>query len=125
MREPNAVPHHNTIFRQLAGHLPWGTLERLIDEHDADRGVRKLPTKEFLLALLFAQVPEAHSLRDVEAMLESHDARRYHATLPRARRSTLADASALRPGAVFIGLLFAIMGKLGRNCARSLRTVCG
>jgi hypothetical protein len=120
MRRIRAVPHHNTVFRQLTNQLPWGVLDRLIEQHRADRGVRKLPTRGFLLALLFAQVSEARSLRDIEAMLESHDARRYHASLPKACRSTLADAAANRPSAVFTGLLGTMIARLGRKQRRDV-----
>jgi Domain of unknown function (DUF4372) len=67
--------------------------------------VRRLRTRELLLTLLFAQVSDARSLRDIEAIIQSQDARRYHAGLPQVKRSTLADAAASRPAAVFTGLL--------------------
>jgi hypothetical protein len=120
MNRTNAVPHQNTVFRQLTNQLPWGVLARLIAEHRADLGVRKLPTKGFLLALLFAQISDARSLRDIEAILESQDARRYHSNLPQVRRSTLADAAATRPSEVFTGLLSALIGRVGRKLRRDV-----
>jgi hypothetical protein len=87
----------------------------LIAAHRADLGVRKLPTEEFLLTLLFAQLSDAHSLRDIEAILESQDTQRYHANLPQARRSTLADAAASRPAAVFTGVLSELLARAGRK----------
>lgn len=120
MSRTDAVPHHNTVFRQLTNQLPWGVLDRLIAAHQADRGVRKLPTKGLLLTLLFAQIGEAQSLRDIEAMLESQDARRYHASLPKVRRSTLADAAASRPAVVFTELLAAMIGRLGSKLRREV-----
>jgi hypothetical protein len=48
MRRINAVPHHNTVFRQLAQQFPWAELNRLVAEHRADKGVRKLPTRQLL-----------------------------------------------------------------------------
>src|SRR3954452_21485779 len=86
MSRSQAVPHQNTVFRQLANRLPWAALERAIGEHRADRGVRKLRTREMLLSLLYAQLAGARSLRDIEALLESQPDRRYHAGLPLARR---------------------------------------
>lgn len=109
------MPHHNTVFRQLTNRLPWGTIDRLIAEHGADKGVRKLPTRDMLLALLFAQTSDANSLRDIEVLLESHDARRYHSGLPAVRRSTLADATASRPALVFSGILGTMIGQLSRK----------
>src|SRR4051794_29237493 len=53
MSRSQAMPHQNTVFRQLANRLPWAALERAIGEHRADRGVRKLRTREMLLSLLY------------------------------------------------------------------------
>jgi len=118
MSRSRAVPHQNTVFRQLANRLPWAALERATAEHRADRGVRKLRTREMLLSLLYAQLAGARSLRDIEALLESQPARRYHAGLPLARRSTLSDALAVRPTAVFTAVLAALIPQL---VARKLR----
>jgi IS4 transposase len=115
MRRTRAVPHQNTVFRQLTNHLPWGALERIIAQHRADAGVRRLSTKNLLLTLLFAQVSDARSLRDIEAILESHAARRYHAGLRQVHRSTLADAAATRPAAVFTELLSTLLARASRK----------
>jgi len=109
------VPHQNTVFRQLANRLPWGVVDRLVAQHHADAGVRRLRTSDMLLTLLYAQVSEARSLRDIEAMLESQAARHYHSGLRQVRRSTLADAAATRPAAVFTGLLAALIARATRK----------
>ena len=120
MSRSQAVPHQNTVFRQLANRLPWAALERAIAEHRADRGVRKLRTREMLLSLLYAQLAGARSLRDIEALLESQPERRYHAGLPLARRSTLSDALAARPTAVFTAVLGALIPLLTRKLRREI-----
>jgi IS4 transposase len=121
MRGTRAVPHHNTVFRQLVSRLPWGELDRLVEQHQADKGVRTLSTRQLLLALLFAQISEAKSLRDIELLLESQAARRYHAGLPQVRRSTLADAAQRRPVAVFTGLLGVLISRAGRKLRSQAR----
>jgi hypothetical protein len=115
------VPHQNTVFRQVTKRLPWAEIDRLIAEHKADKGVRKLFTREMLLALLFAQFSDAASLRDIEAILHTQDARRHHSGLPVVRRSTLSDATAIRPAAVFSGVLSALIP----HVARALRGAMG
>jgi IS4 transposase len=114
------VPHHNTVFRQIAQFIPWGTLARLTADTRADKGVSQLDTRSHLLAMIFAQLAGAKGLRDVEALLESHAARRYHAGLPRGRRSTLADANRKRPVEVFSGLFFALVDSLDRKLRKQL-----
>lgn len=114
------MPHQNTVFRQVANSIPWATLDRLIAEHEADKRVRRLGTREQLLTMMFAQLSGARSIRDVEALLESHDARRYHSGLPRLHRSTLADANAGRPAEVFTKLFAAMVGCLDRSMRRDI-----
>ena len=36
MRGARAVPHQDTVFRQVANLLPWATLDRLIAASGAD-----------------------------------------------------------------------------------------
>ena len=109
------MPHHNTVFRQLTQFIPWGTLDRAIERAGADKWTSKLSTKAQLLAMIFAQLAGVRSLRDLETAMESNAARRYHAGLPRARRSTLADANKNRPVEVFTELFLAMVDALDRR----------
>lgn len=120
MSRTPAVPHQNTIFRQVTDRLPWAVLDRLIGEHKADKSVRRLPTRDLLLTLLFAQMSEARSLRDIEAMIASRPAQRYHSRLPCVHRSTLADATARRPAAVFSGVLLALIPQITRKMRQGI-----
>jgi hypothetical protein len=100
--------HQNSVFHDLQKHVPWGVFERLVEKHKADRRVRRLTTKSQFLALLFGQLAGAASLREIEAGLMSQSARLYHVGGRCPARSTLADANARRPAALF-GDLFAHM----------------
>ena len=122
MRRTHAVPHHNTVFRQLSNRLPRADLRRSIERHRADKGTRSFGTEDLLSTLLLAQVSGASSLRDTAALVESQDARRYHSGLPKVARSTLADALARRPAAVFTDVLSKLIGTLmARPAARGRR----
>jgi len=114
------VPHHSTVFRQLANRLPWALARRLIAQHEADKGMRRLSTEQMLLTLLLAQVSEVRSLRDIEALLESQGTRRYHSGLQAVCRSTLADAAAKRPAAVFTGILCDLIARLSAKLPRGI-----
>jgi Transposase DDE domain/Domain of unknown function (DUF4372) len=100
--------HDNSVLHQVLQHVPWDGFERLVEEHGADKHVRRLSTKSQLIAMLYGQLSGASSLREIEAGLESHQARLYHLGVTQPRRSTLADANALRPAEVF-GRLFALL----------------
>jgi hypothetical protein len=104
----DAMRHHNSLFHQLLQFLPQERFGRLVVHHGSDAGVRRLTSKSQLLALMYAQLSGAQSLREIEHSLASHAHRLYHlgATCP--ARSTLADANAKRPAQLFVDL-FALL----------------
>src|ERR1700747_2768031 len=113
--EISAMPHHNTVLRDILKLVPWHRFEALVEEHDADARVRRLSTKGQFLALLYGQLSGASSLREIVTGLSSHAARLYHLGADPVRRSTLSDANALRPAAVFSELLAAMMKQAPRG----------
>jgi hypothetical protein len=96
-------------------HVPWSRFQELVDEHGTDARVRTLSTKSQLVALLYGQLSGAASLREIEAGLASHATQLYHLGAGEARRSTLADANALRSHEVFTGLFREMAARLGRG----------
>jgi IS4 transposase len=107
--------HENSVFHGLSKHIPWAVFDRLVDEHGADRRIRRLPTRSQLMALLYGQLSGAASLREIEAGLSSHRARLYHLGAQAPARSTLADANAVRPHQVFAGLFAHMIGQASRG----------
>jgi hypothetical protein len=63
--------------------------------------------------LLYGQLAGASSLREIVGGLESHAAGLYHLGGSVVKRSTLAEANAQRPSAVFSGLLSTLMKQTG------------
>jgi len=118
--EISAMPHHNTVFRDILKLVPWHRFETLVDEHDADARVRQLTTKGQFLAVLYGQLSGASSLREIVTGLSSHAARLYHLGGDRVCRSTLSDANSQRPVAVFAGLLEVMMKQAHRGLRRKL-----
>jgi len=110
------MPHHNTVFHGLLKLIPWHVFDRLVDAYQANRRVRRLSTQNQFAAMLYAQLSDAQSLRAVEASFDCHAARLYHLGARELSRSTLADANAKRPCAVFTGLLSELMVR----CERAL-----
>ena len=112
--------HHNSVLHQVLKQVPWSAFDRLVEEHGADWRVRRLSTKSQLVALIYGQLSQAASLREIEAGLLSHQARLYHLGADPVRRSTLADANALRPAEVFCELLALMMVQAHRGLRRVL-----
>lgn len=96
--------HENSVMHDLVKCIPWDRFDTLVEKHDADRCVRRLSTKSQLVALLHAQLSGASSLREIVTTIASHETRFYHLGATAPKRSTLADANALRPAAVFADL---------------------
>ena len=112
--------HHNSVFHDLLKRLPWALFDRLVEEHKADHRVRRLSTKNQLIALLYGQLSGAASLREIVGGLESHAARLYHVGGKAVSRSTLSDANANRPSAVFAELFAAMVASARRGLHRKL-----
>jgi Transposase DDE domain/Domain of unknown function (DUF4372) len=113
--------HHNTLLHGLLQFIPWTRFEALVDEHGADRRVRRLSSKSQLIALLHAQLSGASSLREIEATAASHCTRLYHLGATAPKRSTLADANAERSADVFCGLFEALLAQAHSGLRRTSR----
>src|SRR6266849_9961859 len=46
----NAVRHQNIVFHGLLKHIPWSTLDQLVDQYKADWDGRVVKTKAHLIA---------------------------------------------------------------------------
>lgn len=112
--------HQNSVFHDVLKRVPWAAFDRLVDEHGADKHVRRLTTKSQFVALLYGQLAGAVSLREIVGGLESHSARLYHVGARPVSRSTLADANRLRPSPVFAGLFAKMTAAAGRGLRRAV-----
>ena len=114
----NTMRHHNSVLHGVLKHVPWSVFDDLVEEHGADARVRRLSTKSQFVALLYAQLSGAVSLREIETAMSSHSSRLYHLGAREVSRSTLADANAARPHEVFSGLFAQMAGLGGRRFRR-------
>ena len=112
--------HQNSVLHGVLKHLPWDVFDRLVAEHEADFKVRRLTTRDQLVALLYGQLSGASSLREIVTGLESHQARLYHVGAHRVQRSTLSDANRLRPAEVFADLFAAMVKRMHRGLRKTV-----
>jgi hypothetical protein len=117
------VRHQNSVFHEIMKLIPWAVFDRLVEEHGSDELVRKLKTRHQLIALLFGQLAGANSLRAIEAVMASHQARLYHVGGKVPARSTFADANRTRSPLVFTGLFEHLLGTATRGIRRQMREV--
>ena len=88
--------------------------------HGADCRVRRLRSRDQLIALLYGQLSGAESLREIVGGLHSHKARLYHVGGRSVQRSTLADANAKRPAGLFVELFAERVGCARRGLRRQI-----
>ena len=112
--------HHPSVFHDVLKRVPWAAFDRLVEQHGADRHVRRLSTKNQLIALVYGQLSGAASLREIVGGLESHAVRLYHVGAKPVSRSTLADANAKRPSAVFTALFATMVAQAQRGLRRAV-----
>lgn len=111
--------HQNSVFHGLLKYMPWHRFDRSVEKHGADKLVRRLNAKRQFIALLFGQLSGASSLREIVTGLASHETRLYHLGAAPVKRSTLADANALRPWQVFGEMFAALLAQADRGLRRA------
>ncbi len=117
--------YQSTVFGQLLKAVPRGWFDRTARLLRVGRRKHALNEWGHLVAMVGAQLTGARSLRDLERVLDRHPGVLAHLGFVGAARSTLADANANRPVALFE----AVAGKLcsafaGRSVgAQALRLI--
>jgi hypothetical protein len=100
--------------------VDWNKFEQLVKLHGTDDLVRSFTTKHQFIALLFAQLSGANSLRDIGTSMSSHASRLYHAGAVAPARSTFSDANRVRDSKVFSGLFSHMVGAATRGLRRGM-----
>jgi Domain of unknown function (DUF4372)/Transposase DDE domain len=96
------MPRVCSIFSQLLQLFPRLEFEQLVRRHRAERHARGFTCWGQFIAMLFCQLGQAHSLREICGGLAACEGKLRHLGLPEApKRSTLAYANAHRPWELF------------------------
>jgi hypothetical protein len=94
----------DSIFGALRKSLPRRDIQTIAERHKADRYAKTLSAWDHLVAMIFAQLSGAASLRALAADWNAHAHHHYHLGSGPLARSTLSDANAQRGAAVFAEL---------------------
>jgi putative transposase len=98
--------------------LPRGSFDRLVEAHQADKHAKGFDCWDQLVAMVYAQLSGANSLRVLEAGFNSQGTHHYHLGTGTVRRSTLADALARRKTEVFAETARLLMAQASRRLKR-------
>jgi hypothetical protein len=113
------VRHQNIVFHEVLKQIPWGLLDRLVEQYGAEPDERGLKSRTHLIAMLYAQLSGAQGLREIADGLCSH-AGKLHLGGGTVSRSALSTANRSRPVGVFAGVLSALMLRLRRGYRRKI-----
>lgn len=105
----------NTRFADLLKGLPRPVFDKQVRELDADKHCKGFKSWDQLIALIYAQIACATSLREIETGFNSQKIHHYHLGTRCIRRSTLADANQKRPAALFERICQLLMAKVSRH----------
>ena len=108
------------VFAQLIEFLDSDKFRHLVDKYDGNRYVKHFTCWNQLLALMFGQLSNRESLRDLIVALEAHQSKRYHLGLGREpiAKTTFATANQNRDYRIFEEFAFYMMDQ-----ARSRRAM--
>ncbi|WP_339651063.1 IS4 family transposase [uncultured Salegentibacter sp.] len=90
------------VFSQLTGYLPQRVFDGFVKKHDGNRYVKHFTCWNQLLCMLFGQLTNRESLRDLIVALDAHSGKSYHLGLGKSvTRSNFAKANEVRNSKIF------------------------
>ena len=101
------------VFSQLLEFIDYDKFRHLVDKYDGNRYVKHLTCWNQLLALMFGQLGNRESLRDVIVALEAHRSKCFHLGLGRKpiAKTTLTTANQYRDYRIFEVFAFYMMAQ--------------
>ena len=114
------------IFAQLTSFLDRNHFNYLVRKYDGDRYVKSFTCWNQLMALMFGQLCNRESLRDVVVALEAHQSKCYHLGMGRnpIAKTTFATANQNRDYRIFEDFAFFMMEQARIRAKKNLQYKC-
>ena len=114
------------IFAQLTSFLDRNHFNYLVRKYDGDRYVKSFTCWNQLMALMFGQLCNHESLRDVVVALEAHQSKCYHLGMGRnpIAKTTFATANQNRDYRIFEDFAFFMMEQARIRAKKNLQYKC-
>ena len=100
-----------SIFNQLLQLFPRAEFQSAVNDTQAERHARGFTCWDQFVAMLFAQLGRAHSLREICGGLASCEGKLAHLGATAPRRSTLAYANAHRPWPLYQTVFYQVLAR--------------
>ncbi len=101
----------DTIFGELLKLVPRYQFEKAVQQYQGDRYVKSYTTWQQYITILFSQVKQKDSIRDIITGLEANESRWYHLGLAGVHRSTFSDANNKRSFQIFEDLFYHLLSR--------------
>lgn len=110
------------VFAQLVAFLDNNKFRHLVDKYDGNRYVKNFTCWNQLMALMFGQLCNRESLRDVVVALETHQSKCYHLGMGRnpIAKTTFATANQNRDYRIFEDFAFFMMEQARKKRATDI-----
>src|SRR3972149_7868172 len=118
----------------LRKHTLLGQITQMISRYDFEKAVTSGKGRHFILsfdywshfmAMMFGQLSDQHSLRDLVLNLSSQAHRFYHLGMSRSCRSTFSDANNNRPYQIYESLFYYLLDKYNTSFKDGQRKLKG
>jgi hypothetical protein len=107
--------HGKYVFSQLTEFLPKRVFESIVVRYSGDKGVRFFSCWNQLLCMIFGQLTNRDSLRDLIVAIEAHSQKTYHLGFGKSvTRSNLAKANEKRNSRIFQDFAYSLID-MARN----------
>ena len=104
------MPYSASLFAQMLSLIPRIAFDQLVHQYQGNRYAKSFSCWDQLVAMLFCQLGQAHSLREICGGLATSLGKLSHLGVRHIpKRSTLAYANAHRPWPIFQGLFYALL----------------
>ncbi len=111
IKEEQTMNRVYTIFSELLKLCPRYHFEKAVEQYQGDRYVKSFTTWQQFMAILYSQITQKDSLRDITTGFSAHAGRWYHLGLTGIHKSTLSDANANRAYQIFEELFYHLLSR--------------
>lgn len=111
------------VIAQCLKLLPRYEFQRIVNKYKGDYRSKHFKCWDQLACMIFAQIRQESSLRDIDRALNAHAAKLYHIGIQQCPRSTLADANERRDYRIYEEFAKAMMQRARREYANTELTI--
>lgn len=108
-------------FGELLNGLSRTTVMNLVEKHQSDKHCKGFSSWNHVVAMIYAQLSGAKSLREMETGFNAQVHHHYHLSVSELKRSTLSDANSKRDAAFFEDLCSTLLSGAHRQLKRELK----